>query len=317
MSTPIQPKGIFTCEQCGRRAGEEMLACPRRATDNCQWMIGPGKTLINRKTGQMWQQARLLGITTRRHIILEPEPVPIHLPVPPELPYPPSIAMLDPAEHHDRHAVEIVEHVLAALMAGGHLSVRRGNRYTAALGRPPQREHKRMVVFGGLDGRAKPDFSCVPYLLAPGPCAATPVDGALEQRLMQAVSEWSRQPLDDPHHLQAILTRREAFPPQHGVDVETLIAGIYDRDELNPHQWLIDLVREDALQRGIIRLIPAGKPGDEDHYVQHARDADCLAGERAHLRELYAQLQQRHPELLTALNYEVETGINLREAPGR
>lgn len=259
----------------------------------------PSYLLVNRATGASWHRIILAGWTISDQITLPTEPLPLDLPLNRRLHYPPSISALCPEsgilpDDDRQRAIDITLHSLIALAAQGFLSVRIARRYDRYWGRPLK-----------LDS--------VKYVLEPGPLAdLDDPDGALEERLMAAVRQWpERTPAS------AVKIRRLAvswqIPPRQGVEVDRLLAAIFDSDERDPYHQLVMLVEEDVLARGLCRRSDLLPTGGRAAYEIQPPHADRMREESEAVHALQAQLARTHPDLLRALRYAIDTGIESRQ----
>lgn len=260
----------------------------------------PSYLLVNRATGASWHRLTLAGWTISDQITLPTEPLPLDLSLDFTLQYPASASALCETDTSlvggdDRqHAIDVVLRTVVALIAQGLLAVRVGRRYDRYWGRPLK-----------LDS--------IKYALEPGPLAElADVEGALEQRLMVEVIQWpERTPASD------IKIRRLAvswqIPPGQGIEVDKLMAAIFDNDERDPYEWLVTLVEEDIMARGLCNQPQVHRGSGRAAYDIAPSHADRMREEGDAVRAAQDRLARAYPDLVRALRYAIDTGIESRQ----
>jgi hypothetical protein len=132
------------------------------------------------------------------------------------------------------------------------------------------------------------------YLLARGPRADEPVSGALEQRVLDAVRAWQAQSLDDPYVLK-LISIGWYLPPLHGISISETVKQTYGDDKADPFAWLVELVAQDAAAQGV-----------------DPRAAGQLATVREQVQALEDDLARENGDLARVLFARVEQAISLR-----
>lgn len=246
---------------------------------------GDQTRLHNAKTGAAWQRYSLFGVELYRQIVTGVEPVPLDLELPQPLGCPPSVvARLAGSSDGGKgstqrnRAVAIFEAALAGLLAQGRIAVRRATTYTAWLGRPPK------PVRGG-------EYLLV---LGKGEAAATAL-GVLEQRILKALREWPRHP------------KAEMWP--QGAPINEAVREVYDSDQGFPEAWLISLVEDDAVARGL-----GAKEGRRKaRFEPDPARAAALSEEARTVRAWSDRLAQSWPDFFRAMEAKIQQGIRSRE----
>ena len=343
------------CEQCGRAAGAEMIACPERASGGCPYLleqVGGGKgsclvltvlvlllalvvlvvgvqqgdvfstmlalvvalglgsagvlgianllskpsnMLFNQETGAAWSHIELLGRVYTEQITLPAQPVDLGIETHLALDYPSSVAALRPdLLNSDGHAVQVLTCTLVSLLGRGLLAVRMAQRFKAVLGGPYK-------------------LDAVLYLLEPGPQAGREVvAGALEGRIMRAVLEWHFNSVDADRHVR-LLTVGWTFPPRHGIQIHSLVYELFDHEELEPTGWLVQLVHQDALTKGLWQRVASDWRRGRSYY-EISPHVSRMKDECDRVLALRNRLSQTHPGLVAAIQAQVEQGIRARQA---
>ena len=190
-------------------------------------------------------------------------------------------------------AIDIVLHTLIALIARGLLAVRVSRRYTRYWGRPLK-----------LDS--------VKYALEPGPLAElTEIDGELEGRLMVEAIQWLERTPENALSIQRLAASWQ-IPPDQGVEVDKLVAAIFDDNQHDPYEWLVMLVEEDTIARGLCNT-PPRRAGGRAAYDIASTHAGWMAEESQAVRAAQTRLARAHPDLVRALRYAIDVGIEARQ----
>lgn len=259
----------------------------------------PSYLLVNRATGAVWHRLTLAGWTISDQITLPIEPLPINLSLGFTPTYPASVSTLcQPGSSvqggNDRQmAIDIVLHTLIALIARGLLAVRVSRRYTRYWGRPLK-----------LDS--------VKYALEPGPLAElTEIDGELEGRLMVEAIQWLERTPENALSIQRLAASWQ-IPPDQGVEVDKLVAAIFDDNQHDPYEWLVMLVEEDTIARGLCNTPPRRAGGRAAYDIAPAH-AGWMAEESQAVRAAQTRLARAHPDLVRALRYAIDVGIEARQ----
>lgn len=259
----------------------------------------PAVVLVNRDTGASWTRVTLAGRTFSKQITTPVEPLNLGLVLGRPLAFPASIAAVRsdlrgmPREEMSAHAMNILESALVALLAQDLITVKVGRRYESYFGRPLT-----------LDS--------IKYLLEPGPRAGKQViEGELEGRLLRTLLEERYQGLDTPDALR-LMTANWQFPPRRGMEARVLIYRLFDRDELEPYRWLVELVHADAVARDVLHRVPADWRRGHTRYDVTSNDDMRLRRERIALREMRDGLWHTHPDFMRALRSQMERACQER-----
>jgi hypothetical protein len=351
--------GVFRCEQCGRKAGPDMITCPERPAGRCPYnleevsaskasclvmtmavfglavailmlslgqgdlfftLLGmiaggvlvalavlgvanmasePAYLVVNPVTGATWTRVKLLNRTYSEQITLPTRPVEIDFRAdfPLHLNYPASIAALA-TERLDEQAVRqqaiaLVERTLTALLAQGWLAMNYCQRYEAYFGGPMKLDATR-------------------YLVVPGPHAGAPLTGLLETRIVQLVDDWHNRQLSQPVKIK-LLAVGWHLPPRQGIEVQDLVYRIFEKGELDPYRWLLEWVRQDALNQGLWERVPSDWRRSRTTYTIPPH-VQALKSERERLRGIHDWLLESQPDLMYAVRRAVELAFDDREA---
>lgn len=254
--------------------------------------------LLNQDTGASWTRVSLLGRTFSEQITFPPCPVLIDDAPLLDLSVPPSTALLDPeiaargSEAEVRqHARDVLELTLAALIGQQALTLEVSASCSAYLNRPVK-------------------LTATRYLLEPG-LGADAVSGALEERLVRTAAEWRTRCQEERARLLSPGVNWR-FPAPRTIEVHQLVVCLYDADPIDPYRWLIDLVHQDALARGVWERIPSDWRRGQTSYT--VPQAHRVQAESQSIRALYDWLVQAQPVLMLAIRRQIEQGFRARQA---
>lgn len=282
---PSVAEGV--CERCGQPLGPQLLNCPERSSGTCPYLVSSSGTIVeprygisaiifglaigivgaigidfpwfstlfaiifvalgiymawgrrvmlyNPETGQMWEQLSIFSVPVR-YITTSPfTPVPSSGQISYALQYPVSVAML--TLYHQRrnrsikawisYAAQVFYATLLSLVAQEAL------------------ELKVVTVRKGL-------FFFISrrmFVLVPGRKAyEAPVEGLLENRILQGVLEWSQKLLPSINFQNHVYSRKL----RHCVTLHDIVLLVLRRSWSSPGRRLVSsIVGKDAAQRGL------------------------------------------------------------------
>ncbi len=150
--------------------------------------------------------------------------------------------------------------------------------------------------------RYTPTQNHVAYLIAPGGAASRPdVEGTLEARILGSVRDWPTSP-----HAQ-----NWPISPT----IYLLVQAIFEKYHNNPDRWLLDLVREDAVARGLLTSKKRERMR-RSLYEPEPSSAHNLLAEGEAMWAWWQGVAQQQPEFASALDNEIRSAIRSRETSG-
>jgi hypothetical protein len=252
-------------------------------------LFGKNVALHNHQSGAMAKSATILGLPVGGGVSNGWEPLPpelSRLELPQSLSYPVSLsAWLVSSETTapKELAAYICEAVLLGFVAQNLLLLKATTSRDTLLGLI-NRQTKRL-------------------LLTPNPDAPQlKVEGYLEQKILKVFTA-------PPPSLQL-----EAWIPGTPVEINHLIAAIYDKDHFQPEKWLVDLVETNLIDRGLARKEKAaGLTGRFRQKISlHAASQPQLEAEYRLIRARYQQLKLSQPDFFHVLRANINRAFKDR-----
>jgi hypothetical protein len=250
-------------------------------------------TLHSPTQGIMWQQDNVgsvkQGPTEADRVVYREEVLTLAGSPPWQASYPASIAELvtwtSKASEKPKEkdlAPKLVSAALLGLLSQGMLKVHRVRIATTV----PSSDRGDGYL-GLLRDIWHPTQNHVAYVIAAGDAEGdTTVDGSLEGRILGLVRNWSTS---SP-------ARDWLFPPT----IYLLVLAVFGEDRSDPDEWLVDLVREDAVAR---------------HVRLYFTNYDSIREDGIN-RTWGAWLARQYPEFGSALEKEIRSAIRSRETSG-
>lgn len=256
--------------------------------------IPKGVTLLKTTQETTWQQESIGK--RRRWRLATSKKVSGLLPNPPQesLQYPASVSALA----LNLPAAEVVRAALLGLLWQGALELRQA------------------TVSGNLDATKQlyhkpPPFANNPYLIASVKVNHHIVKGALEDRILKTLDRWSVSSLEGDGLFIGTLPLIWPLQPTEYILVREVIERLRD----DPGSWLLDLVREDAVARGIFTENDGNKDSAAGNETGSISDQQIIEEGRA-IQDWWEGLAQHHPEFADALNRGIQSAINSKRDSG-
>ena len=252
-------------------------------------LFGKNVALYNRRSGEMVKYATILGLPVGGGVSNGWEPLPselsrLELPQSPSYPVSLSAWMYaaEAAGPADL-AAYLCEATLLALVAQNLLTLKATTSRDTLLGLV-NRQTKRL-------------------LLTPNPDAPPlKVEGYLEQKILRVFTA-------PPPSLQL-----EAWIPGTPVEINHVIAAVFDKDHFQPEKWLVDLVESNLIDRGLAKKEkPEGFMGRFRQKI--SLDPACrpqLEAEYRLTRAGYEQLKLAQPDFFTVLRANIKKAFKDR-----
>jgi len=234
------------CEKCRYTAGPGMIKCPDRAEDCCPYILGRAwgfsldvglwpfyqcTTLYQQEQCIVWQRFTILPINREFLVrkVTELQPLDLDLSSYPMPQHPASVTVLFPGEKGGmEEAVHLVRATLFDLLARRVIG----------------------LCYARIDERwqGKLSLNQRMYLLVTTPNSFRHVHGALENRIVNAIK--NHRGIVKP------FTVGSTFP--RAISIYELVRGIYSENQSYPAGWLISLVIDDAVSRGLVNREASG-----------------------------------------------------------
>ena len=264
-------------------------------------------TWHNSSSGTMWQQEWVFRVQCWRRVVARQEVVALEGELPQDLLSTPSVAALAPQPSQagrkpkDKDlAANVAETALLGLLSRGMLEVHRANFFTTSGNRGDG--YVDCPSSMGEMLRYTSTQNHVAYLIAASAAASRSiVEGTLEGRILGLMRDWPTSPQAQDWPL----------PPT----IYLLVQAIFEKDHNNPDRWLLDLVREDAVARGLLTRQKGGRMR-RSLYKPEPSLAHGLLAEGEAMREWRTEVAWQQPEFASALEKEIRSAIRSRETSG-
>ena len=277
-------------------------------------LLGRRVTLYNPAQGTMWRQLTLFGVRVWREVVTSGELLAMPLDLGRELRNPPSLLALVPElswsgrtpKTDEFVAANLVGAALLSLLAQGLLEVRRakiditgitfgvGDDYIYHYHLSQKGKAARYGV-SKLTGR-----SYLTHLVAPVITASHPtVEGTLENRTLELVRNWPRS------------SEFEHWPLSP--TIYHLVRAILGKDHSDPNRWLLDLVYQDAVARGLLTKKQERRGRTRRTLYEPLMPLDGrLVADAEAMRAMWARVVQQQPAFADAFEKEIRSGISSR-----
>ena len=263
--------------------------------------------LYNPAQGTMWRQWTLFGGTVGRQVVTRGEVLAMPLDLGQDLRNPPSVAALAPEPSRPGGtprdyvvAANALRAALLGLLAQGLLEVVQAKIDITgiAFGRVHGYINLREAALSGF--KKLTERSYVVYLIAPKSAGSHPtVEGTLENRTLELVRNWPRS------------SEFEHWPLSPTIHL--LVRAILGRDHSDPNRWLLDLVYEDAVARGLFTKKQERRGRTQRTLYEPVTPLDGrLVADAEAMRAMWARVVQQQPAFAEAFEKEIRSGISSR-----